>query len=251
MKNFKFKDENLKPVIKESVDRNTFKVKGDLPKHEDDEWVNRNNPSNKYTSPEDIESDHSLPDEFEEESYSPLTPAEDEDDFFSDYEEKTNGDELELEENDENRISNQEFNNLEAKKLYQVREAIKENKGKIGSASVSADEGRVDVFREPATNSDKFHFTPMSKTEKEKLMEQYEYYDEIAPSGKMRSEAYKDYMINSKIELRSSKKHGESHRGDNMKTLSDAKLQKQNRNVLKKLFGKWYNTKKEEPSDYL
>lgn len=122
------------------------------------------------------------------------------------------------------------------KDYYKVKEVEPENKGKIEAASVSATSNEILVKRDSGESAIVDYLDDSDNLKKEEqlsLEDKYSAMDQVRPSGKMRATSYLQDSINKRLEVRSYDKHGQSHRGDNLKTMSDSKKEKMHRGEIR------------------
>lgn len=209
MRNFKIPDNFPKEIINESSGRPSLEGKGDLLKDEDEEVVNKKDPRNKYIKPEDIADN----------SYLSYGEDDDEDDN-KDLDEENyvlTEEEIEKEAQEKERaLSFKKKLELEwAENHPEVKSVI--NGEVVHSNSRGLVEGLNGDSKVESLNEEVLGINPIS--------------------GKMRAEAYLNYGINSKIDIRrGARKNSESCRRDNLKTELPLKKERRSRGLLRGLF---------------
>lgn len=215
-----FKNDSDKKELKinESLDRANRQPLGETSVDEDDEQVNVNSPTHKYKTDKDVADNSYL--EFGEQ----INLADEED---------INEDE-DLNELEEQAVPMKNFGTG-----YQVKEINPDNTGIIGAASISGQEKKIILNREAGDPVFQKNTFGESKSQAEQeiirqeLEEKYGHLETVAtPDNRIRAEAYKNLGYNSKIDIRT-ETFGESHQGDNLKTMPDRKKQRGLRSLIR------------------
>lgn len=213
------KDEDTKELkINESLDRENRQPLGETAPDEDEEQVNTNSPRHKYKTDKDVSDNSYL--EF--------------------------GEQINLENNDDvtedddlNELENQAVPINDFGAGYRVEEINPDNTGIIGAASISGQEKKIILNREDGEPIYQINTYGESKSQTEQeiirkeLEEKYGHLETAdVPDNRIRAEAYKNLGLNSKIDIRS-EAFGESHQGDNLKTMPDRKKQRSLRSLIR------------------
>ncbi len=219
MREFFKNDEDLKELkINESLDRNNRQPLGETRPDEDDEQVNANSPRHKYKTEKDVADNSYL--EFGEQ----INLEEDED----------------VDEDDDlNKLENQAVPMKDFGTGYRVEEINPDNTGIIGAASISGQEKKIILNREEGEPVYQKNTYGESKSQAEQeiirkeLEEKYGHLETTnVPDSRIRAESYQNIGLNSKIDIRSAA-YGESHKGDNLKTMPDRKKQRGLRSLIR------------------
>jgi len=202
---------DLKPEIKEGRDRQYSSAQEKIEETEDEQQIDINNPRHRFKTENDII-----------------------DESYLNYGEET----VETPDDDEMVEENIMPASPSSITDYDVKEINPENEGLIGAASISGKEKTILINREPGETKSESTIIDVKEEKnliRQALSEKYKNSeDEMIKSSKIRAASYKDYGFGSKIEMRRNG-YGESHQGDNLKTMPERKKQRGFRGLLRNL----------------
>ncbi|PKM89392.1 hypothetical protein CVU83_00015 [Candidatus Falkowbacteria bacterium HGW-Falkowbacteria-2] len=205
--NFNVEANILGTQLNEALDRKNRRPLGETPADEDEEIVDANNPKYGYKTVEDIADN----------SYEGFGEEEGSEEADQEIEESFPASEL--------------ASNLAD---YKIEELNPEVSGPIGAASISGSEKTISINREEGR--EKIMSDVEAVKDVEMMMEEgeEEKYEELVESAdsRMRAESFRNGGQGSRINVRQ-EAFRESHAGDNLKTMPEAKKQRSFRSIIR------------------